>query len=191
MRSSAPGAKFSTSTSQCLTSRSRMSLPLRVLGIDRDRALVAVEHREIEAVGALHVAQLAARDVADARPLDLDAVGAHVGQKLRAGRPDCTCVKSRIFTPSSALPACPYGFCAALAVRCGLPFDFLALTASTTLRGDLLRSPFIFSRLPRILTLSHSVSSNSSTSDNHDGAICGCSRVSACSFISSSARFAD
>ena len=86
MRSSAPGAKFSTSTSQCLISRSRISLPFGCLRVDRDRALVAVEHREIEAVGALHVAQLAARDVADARPLDLDAVGAHVGEKLRAGR---------------------------------------------------------------------------------------------------------
>ena len=86
MRSSAPGAKFSTSTSQCLISRSRISLPLRMLGVDRDRALVAVEHREVEAVRALHVAQLAARDVADAGPLDLDAVGAHVAEQLRAGR---------------------------------------------------------------------------------------------------------
>ena len=61
-------------------------LALGVLGVDRDRALVAVEHREIEAVGAFHVAQLPARDVADARPLDLDAVGAHIAEQLRAGR---------------------------------------------------------------------------------------------------------
>ena len=61
-------------------------LALGMLGVDGDRALVAVEHGEIEAVGALHVAQLAARDVADAGPLDLDAVGAHVAQELRAGR---------------------------------------------------------------------------------------------------------
>ena len=61
-------------------------LALGVLGVDRDRALVAVEHREVEAVRALHVAQLAARDVADAGPLDLDHVGAHIGEQLRAGR---------------------------------------------------------------------------------------------------------
>ena len=61
-------------------------LALGVLGVDGDRALVAVEHREVEAVRALHVAQLAARDVADAGPLDLDHVGAHVGEQLRAGR---------------------------------------------------------------------------------------------------------
>ena len=61
-------------------------LALGMLGVDGDRALVAVEHGEIEAVGALHVTQLAARDVADAGPLDLDAVGAHIGEQLRAGR---------------------------------------------------------------------------------------------------------
>ena len=61
-------------------------LALGMLGIDRDRALVAVEHREVERVGALHVAQLAAGDVADAGPLHLDAVGAHVAEELRAGR---------------------------------------------------------------------------------------------------------
>ena len=61
-------------------------LALGMLGVDRDRALVAVEHREVERVRALHVAQLPARDVADAGPLDLDAVGAHIAEKLRAGR---------------------------------------------------------------------------------------------------------
>ena len=62
-------------------------LALGMLGVDRDRAFAAVEHGEIEAVGAFHVAQLAARDVADARPFDLDHVGAHIGEELRAGRP--------------------------------------------------------------------------------------------------------
>ena len=85
MRSSAPGAKFSTSTSQVLISRLRISLPLRMLGVDGDRALVVVEHGEIQPVG-VHVAQLAARDVADAGTLDLDDVGAHPGEQLRAGR---------------------------------------------------------------------------------------------------------
>jgi hypothetical protein len=61
-------------------------LALGVLGVDRDRTLVAVQHREVERVLALHVAELGAGDVADARTFDLDAVGAHVGEKLRAGR---------------------------------------------------------------------------------------------------------
>ncbi len=62
------------------------ALALRVLGVDRDRALVVVEHGEVERVRALHVDQLAARDVADARTLDLDHVGAEPGEQLRAGR---------------------------------------------------------------------------------------------------------
>src|SRR5262249_39122868 len=50
------------------------------------RALVPVEHGEVQAVGALHVAQLPAGDVANAGPLNLDAVSAHVTKQLRAGR---------------------------------------------------------------------------------------------------------
>jgi hypothetical protein len=46
-----------------------------------------VQHREIEAVDVRHVAQLAARDVAGARPLDLDHISAEPGEKLGAGRP--------------------------------------------------------------------------------------------------------
>ena len=56
------------------------------LRIQRDAALVAVQHREIEAVDARNVAQLAARRIAFARPLDLDDVGAEPRQNLRAGR---------------------------------------------------------------------------------------------------------
>src|SRR6516164_8587555 len=59
-------------------------LALAMLGIDRDRTLAAVEHREVQAVGPFDVAQLSARDVADAGPLHLDHVGAHIGQELRA-----------------------------------------------------------------------------------------------------------
>ena len=59
---------------------------LGMLGIDGDRPLAAVEHGEIEAVGIGHVAQLAARDIAGARTLDLDHVGAHIGEQLGAGR---------------------------------------------------------------------------------------------------------
>ena len=62
------------------------ALALRMLGVDRDRALVVIEHGEVERIRALHVDQLSARDVADAGTLDLDHVGAEPGQKLRAGR---------------------------------------------------------------------------------------------------------
>ena len=86
MRSIAPGAKFSTMTSQAWISLANSSRPLAILGVERDRALVAVQHGEVEAVDARQVAQLAARDVA-ARPLDLDHVGAEPGQQLGAGRP--------------------------------------------------------------------------------------------------------
>ena len=60
-------------------------LALRRLHVDGDRALVAVEHREVERVGVRHVAQLAARRVA-LRVLELDHVRAEPGEKLRAGR---------------------------------------------------------------------------------------------------------
>src|SRR5262245_57637904 len=59
----------------------------RVLGADRDRALVAIEHGEGQAVDIRDVAQLAAGDVADPRTLDLDHVGAHVAEQLGAGGP--------------------------------------------------------------------------------------------------------
>ena len=62
-------------------------LALGIFGIDGDRAFATVEHGEVEAVGALHVAQLAAGDVANSRPLDLDHVRAHEGEKLGAGWP--------------------------------------------------------------------------------------------------------
>ena len=61
-------------------------LALRVLGVEGDRTLVVVQHREIEAVHVWDVAQLPARDIADAGPFHLDHVGAEPGQKLRAGR---------------------------------------------------------------------------------------------------------
>ena len=62
-------------------------LAFRIFGIDGDRALVVVEHREIKAVYAGNVAQLAARDVSLAGPFDLDHVRAQPRQQLRAGRP--------------------------------------------------------------------------------------------------------
>src|SRR5262245_9740445 len=58
-----------------------------VLAVDGDRTLVVVQHGEVERVRTLHVDQLAARDVADARTLHLDYVRTKPGKQLRAGRP--------------------------------------------------------------------------------------------------------
>jgi hypothetical protein len=54
----------------------------RVLGIERDRALVMVQHREVQAVHVGDVAQLGARGVALAGPFDLDHVGPEPRQQL-------------------------------------------------------------------------------------------------------------
>src|SRR4051812_10674079 len=61
-------------------------LALARLHVDGDRALVAVEHREVERVGVRHVAQLAAGRI-PLRILELDDVGAHPREQLRAGWP--------------------------------------------------------------------------------------------------------
>src|SRR5262249_32754445 len=60
---------------------------LLVLAVDGDRALVVVEHGEVQAVDLGNVLQLSARDVAAARALDLDHVGTKPGEQLGAGRP--------------------------------------------------------------------------------------------------------
>src|SRR4029453_6128432 len=44
--------------------------------------------------------------------------------------PDCTCVKSRIFTPSSALPSLPHGLDETLGRPLPLPLAFLATILS-------------------------------------------------------------
>ncbi|MGY4369474.1 hypothetical protein ACVW1A_005539 [Bradyrhizobium sp. LB1.3] len=61
-------------------------LALGVLGVERDRALVVVEHGEIQAVHVRDVLQLATGDVTHARTFHLDHVGAEPGQQLCAGR---------------------------------------------------------------------------------------------------------
>ncbi len=61
-------------------------LALGILGVERDRALVVVEHGEIQAVDIRLVLQLTARDIANAGTLDLDHVGAEPCQQLRASR---------------------------------------------------------------------------------------------------------
>jgi hypothetical protein len=59
---------------------------LGILHVHRDRALVAVQHGEVQAVGIRHIAQLPARRIT-LRRLELDHVRAHPGQQLRTGRP--------------------------------------------------------------------------------------------------------
>jgi hypothetical protein len=61
-------------------------LVLGRLQVERDAALVAVEHREIEAVHVRDVPELAAGDIAAGR-LHLDHVSPHPRQQLRAHRP--------------------------------------------------------------------------------------------------------
>src|SRR5712672_895273 len=61
-------------------------LALGILGVERDRALVVVEHGEIQAVDIRLVLQLTARNIANPGALDLDHVGAEPCQQLRASR---------------------------------------------------------------------------------------------------------
>jgi hypothetical protein len=61
-------------------------LAARALTVERDRALVVVQHREIQAVHVRNVLQLPARDVTRAGFLHLDHVGTEPGEQLRAGR---------------------------------------------------------------------------------------------------------
>ena len=61
-------------------------LPLLRFGVERDAALVAVEHREIKTVDIRQITELAARDIAASRQFNLDHIGAEPCQELRAGR---------------------------------------------------------------------------------------------------------
>src|SRR4051795_6042378 len=61
-------------------------LALVRLHVEGERPLVAVEHREVERVHVRQIAQLAAGDVAAPRLLDLDDVGSHPREELRADR---------------------------------------------------------------------------------------------------------
>ena len=81
-----PGPKFSSSTSAVL-SRARKTSPARVLEVEGQAPLVGVEGEVEEAVGVGPVPHGRAGDVALARLLDLDHVGAQPGQHLPARRP--------------------------------------------------------------------------------------------------------
>ena len=58
-------------------------LALVALHVEGDAAFVAVEHREVQAVGTWNVAELAAGDVSGSRRLELDDVRAEPGEQLR------------------------------------------------------------------------------------------------------------
>ena len=62
------------------------SLAFRFFGVQRQRALVAVEHGEVQGIDVWNVTQLAAGHVAGTGALDLDNVGAKPGQQLGTGR---------------------------------------------------------------------------------------------------------
>ena len=60
-------------------------LAFRRFRVQRQRALVVIEHGEIQAVGAFHVDQLFARGVADAGTFHLDHVRTHPREQLGTG----------------------------------------------------------------------------------------------------------
>ncbi len=74
-----PGRNCSISTSALRISGSSRARPRSVLEVERDRALAAVEQREVDAVLA-ELRLISAQLVALARALDLDDGGARLGQ---------------------------------------------------------------------------------------------------------------
>src|SRR4051794_24092021 len=104
IRSSAPGAKFSTSTSQCLTSRSSTSMPflfLESIVIERLLEFSMVKYR-LSAPGT-STSWVRVISPTPARSTLITSAPSHASNCVHVG-PDCTCVKSRMRTPSSALP---------------------------------------------------------------------------------------
>src|SRR5262245_5064798 len=104
MRLSAPGAKFSTSTSHFLTRASRIALPFGFLAstvIERLFPLSIVKYR-LSAPG-MSRSWPRVTSPSPARSTLMTSAPSHASSCVHVG-PDCTCVKSRMRTPSSALP---------------------------------------------------------------------------------------
>ena len=76
-----PGLKFSLTTSAVAIRRSADLAPLRLLQVERDAFLVAVEQRKEARARSQQPARVVARD-----RFDLDHLGAQVGQHHAAGR---------------------------------------------------------------------------------------------------------
>src|SRR6202165_625815 len=110
MRSSTPGAKFSTSTSQLFTSRSSTSLPFWLLVssvIERLLWLSMVKYR-LSALGTSRSWPRVMSPVPGRSTLITSAPN-QASSWVQVG-PACTWLRSRMRTPSSALPAAPHGF---------------------------------------------------------------------------------
>ena len=104
MRSSAPGAKFSTITSHCLIRLTSTSLPLGSLVLSVMERLLwfsMVKYR-LSASGMSRSWPRVASPSPAFSTLITSAPN-HASSWVQVG-PDCTCVKSRMRTPSSALP---------------------------------------------------------------------------------------
>ncbi len=85
-RAAAPGARFCTTTSaSSRIRRFRIDLRFRVLDVQREALLRAVGPHEMRRQAA-HALVVAAREVADAGPLDLDHARAEIGQLSRRER---------------------------------------------------------------------------------------------------------
>src|SRR6186997_1706735 len=104
MRSSAPGAKFSTSTSHFFTSASRTAFPFGFLPstvIERLFELSIVKYR-LSTPGMSRSCPRVTSP-SPARSTLITSAPSHARSCVHVG-PDCTSVKSRMRTPSSALP---------------------------------------------------------------------------------------
>src|SRR3989442_3070324 len=104
IRSSAPGAKFSTSTSQCLTNRSSSSLPCGFLAsIVIERLLWFSIVKYSESTSGMSRSCPRVGSPSPGRSTLITSAPSQASSCVQVG-PDCTCVKSRIRTPSNALP---------------------------------------------------------------------------------------
>src|SRR3954469_5228075 len=129
MRSSTPGPKFSTSTSQVLISAVSTSLPLGFLVssvIERLLWFSMVKYR-LSTLGR-SCSWPRVMSPTPGRSTLITSAPNQASSCVQVG-PDWTWVKSRIFTPSSALPSLPQGLDDTLGRP--LPLAFLATTLST------------------------------------------------------------
>ena len=133
MRLSAPGAKFSTSTSHFLTRASRIDFPFGFLAstvIERLFALSIVKYRLSTPGMSRNWPRVTSPS--PARSTLMTSAPNHASSCVQVG-PDCTCVKSRMRTPSSALPISDgplksdSGYFLRTAL-CGLSFPMLPLS---------------------------------------------------------------
>ena len=79
------GSKILNQDVALLDQRVEHLFALGLLGIEGDRALVVIEHREVQTVRTRHIAQLATCCVAFARALNLDDIRAHPREQLSTG----------------------------------------------------------------------------------------------------------